>query len=658
MCIIIMTKQIHLSCGILFFLLASAVFCQSALNTSSSLILDSIPPIPSRIFNRMLQYQNTRSVSIQGWDAWGKGLFITTRFGETNQVHYVQKPSGMRRQITFFDEPVYYAYPCPDSSVHGFLFETDVGGSEYTRICFFDTDKSITSVLTDTVSKSSGVVWSHKGDLFAYTSTKRNARDFDIYVKNIRKPGEELRLSEKQGSWSPVCWSFDDKKLVISEYISANESKLYLLDPATKESSPLIQSDVKALFTIARWSRDGKVVYYVSDEQSEFLRLRALTLSTGKSEVLTASIPWNIMELEISPDGKTVAFTTNEHGFGSLYLYTIATKSLKKIPRVPAGRIYNLRFHPVEYKLAFVVSGAQTPGDAYLLDCKTSAITQWTFSETGGLNPAHFVVPTVFYYETFDSVDGKPRTIPALMYKPKTGSGPFPVLIKIHGGPESQYWPTFDPEVQYWIIEMGIAVIAPNVRGSAGYGKTYLTLDNGFNREGAVKDIGTLLSWITKQTELDTSRIAVMGGSYGGFMTLSCMTRYADKLACGIDLYGISNFITFLKSTNEYRRDLRRVEYGDERDSAMSSFLQKISPVYHSRNITKPLLIFQGANDPRVPQGESEQMVAAIRKNKGIVWYMLAKDEGHGIGKKQNRDVLDAAVVLFLERFLVRKSAK
>jgi dipeptidyl aminopeptidase/acylaminoacyl peptidase len=300
------------------------------------------------------------------------------------------------------------------------------------------------------------------------------------------------------------------------------------------------------------------------------------------------------------------------------------------------------------------LNSALGPGDVYVLDVAAGKLEQWTQGEVGGLSTESFQSPELIHFETFDKVDGKPRMIPAFYYRAKrTGGGPSPVLISIHGGPEAQYTPAFSSTFQYLINEMGIAVLAPNVRGSTGYGKSYLGLDNGFKREDTVRDIGALLDWIDEQPELDSERIAVFGGSYGGYMVLAAMTHYNDRLRAGIDIVGISNFVTFLENTQEYRRDLRRVEYGDERDAEMREFLNRISPNNNAQKITKPLFVIQGLNDPRVPVTESEQMVKVIRDSGGTVWYLLAKDEGHGFRKKENRDFYLNAVVLFLEKHLL-----
>lgn len=644
---------------ILLYLMMAIALCiaQTDKQGVTTMICDSIPAIPQRIVDRMYQYQNTRSVYIQDWDPRGNGIYITTRFGETYQVHVVEKPGGMRRQITFFNEPVYYAYPCPDTGIHGFLYTTDKGGDEFTQIYYCNNDDGTYTLRTDGSSKNEDVVWANKGGRFIYSSTKRTGKDIDLYIQDVRSPEQARMVLKAQGAWTPLCWAPDDKKVLVERYISANESYLHTLDPATGKLLQINPSNEKIAYGGAAWAKNGKGLYVVSDEKSEFLVLRYYDIASGKSILITGGIPWNVMEIALSHTGDMLAFTVNEHGLGPLYILDTKTLQYRRVPRVPQGRVYNLRFDPSDTKLAFVVSSAGLPGDAFVYDVTKGSVEQWTFSEVGGLPANTFILPSIITYETFDSVNGRPREIPAFYFKPVKGKPPFPVLIRIHGGPESQYWPTFNPIVHYYLNELGIAVIAPNVRGSAGYGKTYLTLDNGYKREDAVRDIGKLLEWIKKQPDLDSSRIGVAGGSYGGYMALSSLVQYNDRLACGIDIYGISNFVTFLKNTQEYRRDLRRAEYGDERDTGMARYLSRISPLTNCDKITRPVFIFQGANDPRVPVSESQQMVAQIRKNKGTVWYMLATDEGHGFGKKRDQDVFDNAVALFLEKYLLRREA-
>jgi len=410
--------------------------------------------------------------------------------------------------------------------------------------------------------------------------------------------------------------------------------------------------DKKIGYGGAAWGRDGKGLYLTSDENSDFKQLHYYDLTSGRLTTLTGDIPWDVNDFDLSDDGNLLAFVTNENGISKLHVREIRSGKERPLPELPVGQIYGLNFSPDDQKLGMVLNTPQTPGDVYVLELAQNQLMRWTRSEVGGLNTSDFIVPDLITYDTFDQVEGKPRTIPAFYYKP-SGPGPFPVLISIHGGPEGQYRPFFRSSFQFYLNELGIAVLAPNVRGSNGYGKRYLLLDNGMKREDSVKDIGKLLDWVARQPELDAERVAVIGGSYGGYMVLACMTHFNDRLRAAVDIVGISNFVTFLENTKAYRRDLRRAEYGDERDPEMRAFLNKISPTTNAHRISKPMFIAQGANDPRVPATESAQMVKVIRENGGEVWYMLAKDEGHGFRKKSNRDAYSQTVALFLQRFLL-----
>jgi dipeptidyl aminopeptidase/acylaminoacyl peptidase len=619
-----------------------------------NLVIEDIPDIPQQIVDRMMQYQNTRSAYIHDWESGGRGMLISTRFGNTYQLHFVERPGGTRRQITFFTEPVSEATLCPDIDRRGFLFNKDIGGGEFYQIYYFDMNNGEYAMLTDGSSLHGDLRWSNRGDRFAYFNTQRNGRDWDIYLGFPDKPGGGIPVLEEGGTWFPVHWSPDDKRLLVSKYVSINDSYYYILDVATGKTTQINPSDEKIAYGAALWAKDGKGVYITSDQGSEFLRLKYNDLETKRFTELTADIPWDVRQLEISEQGDKLAFTTNEDGISKLYILETKSQKYKQVTDIPVGRVYGLNFHPDGTRLALVLNTPQTPGDIYVLDLRDDSLVRWTYSEVGGLNTDTFVVPELIHYPTFDKVDGKQRMIPAFYYKPGKGDGPFPVLVDIHGGPEAQYVPYFRSTTQYYVNELGIAVLAPNVRGSSGYGKNYLKLDDGYKREDSVRDIGKLLDWIEKQPELDASRVAVTGGSYGGYMVLSSMIHYSDRLRCGIDVVGISNFVTFLENTKEYRRDLRRVEYGDERDPEMRKHLIKISPTTNAAKITRPMFIAQGLNDPRVPVGEAEQINAEIRKNGGDVWYMLAKDEGHGFGKKKNRDYYNYAVVLFLEEYLFK----
>jgi len=649
-------KRVVLLVTILPVLLIASLVCSGEVERREigNLVIEGIPEFPQRIIDRMLQYRNTRSASLRSWDAEGKGIYISTRFGETSQIHYVEKAGATRRQVTFFSEPVRGASFCPDPNRRCFLFTKDVGGSEFYQILHFDLDTGTYKMLTDGTSRNGAMLWSNKGDRFIFFSTKRNGRDWDLYITDIERPEESEPVVTEGGFWYPGEWSPDDARLILVRYVSANESYPYLFDVKTRELTQFRPSKEKIAYGGAVWAKHGEGIFFTSDEDSEFKLLRYHDLKEKKERIITEEIPWDVGNLEISDQGDKLAFTVNEDGIGKLYILDTGSLKYEQVPGIPVGQIYGLEFNPDGRRLAFVLNTPQTPGDVFVLNIDDYSLERWTYSEVGGLETDSFVVPELIHYETFDKVGKRPRMLPAFYYKPKGVEAPYPVLIDIHGGPEGQERPYFSASTQYTVNELGIAVIAPNVRGSSGYGKSYIKLDNGYKREESVRDIGKLLDWIEKQPEFDASRVAVIGGSYGGYMVLASMTHYNDRLRAGIDLVGISNFVTFLENTKEYRRDLRRVEYGDERDPEMRTFLTEISPLTNAHKITKPMLIVQGLNDPRVPVGESEQIVEAIRKNKSEVWYLLAKDEGHGFRKKTNRDYYSYALVLFLERYLLQ----
>jgi dipeptidyl aminopeptidase/acylaminoacyl peptidase len=611
-----------------------------------NLILENIPEIPAALAERTNQYQQTRSAVLQGW--LGDTLLVATRFADTSQMHRVAFPGGDRHQLTFFAEPVSAAAPAPDG--RSFLFSKDRGGDEFYQIHQFDLATGGVRLLTDGKSRNQGALWSDRGDRFAFSTTKRNGKDTDIHVM---APGDAASqpLLEREGTWSALDWSADGSRLLVMRYISITQSELYVVDVASRAVTRFHPSDRAISFGDARFSHDGQGVYYTSDEDSEFQRLRYERLAGDAPRVLSADIPWDVEEFELSADGRYLAFLVNAGGLSELHLRDLKRNRAVAVPKLPVGIAGNLRFHRSHPRLGFVLNGPRSPSDAFSFEVGRQELTRWTRSEIGGLDATTFTEPSLVEFPSFDG-----RRIPAFYYRPaapKAGAK-VPVLISIHGGPESQARPSFNPLTEFYVRELGIAVLVPNVRGSAGYGKGYLQLDNGYVREDSVKDIGALLDWVAKQPELDAARVAVIGGSYGGYMVLASLTHYNDRLRAGIDIVGISNFVTFLTNTQDYRRDLRRVEYGDERDPAMKAHLEKISPTTNAHRITRPMLVAQGANDPRVPASEAEQIVATIRKQGGDVWYLLAKDEGHGFAKKANRDYYQNAVILFLQQHLLQ----
>ncbi len=642
--------------GIGAMVVVSAAFVSAERVTQGKRVTENIPAASPELTERILQYQNTRSAFFRSWHPSGRGMLIATRFGNTAQIHFVETPGGARKQLTFYNEPVTSASYSPNPEHQGFLFRRDVGGGEFYQYYWFDVATGRSALLTDGKSRNAGASWSNGGDEFAYTSTRRNGRDNDLYVASMKAPASPRMVMELSGAWSPVDWSADDRRLILFRGVSANESYLYtvdLSDPRLVPLNPQPDGSVPIAYSGALWSADQRRVYLISDQDSEFAHLRVLDVATGAQTLLTGDIPWDVEALTATRDRRHLAFTVNDNGRSLLYLYDVESGKRTAVSSLPMGGIYGLEFSPDGRRLGFSLTTSQGPGDVYVLDVASRAVERWTESEVGGLDTSRFVAPSLIAYPTFDEVaPGRRRHIPAIYYRPASaaGKGRFPVVINIHGGPESQSTVGFAPSTQFMVNELGVAVLFPNVRGSSGYGKSYLKLDNGMKREDSVKDIGALLDWIATQPELDPKRVIVMGGSYGGYMTLAAMTHYNDRLAGGIDNVGISNFVTFLTNTQDYRRDLRRVEYGDEREPEMRAFLERISPLTNVQRITKPMLIAQGYNDPRVPVTEAEQMVKALKENGVEPWYMLAMDEGHGFAKKENANAFQNAIMAFIEK--------
>lgn len=623
-------------------------------------ISENIPAIPAELIDRLNRYQNTRGASVSGWTKNGC-LLIGTRFAETSQVHRLCQPLGMREQLTFYPEPVGGVSPVPaNASQDGFVFAKDKGGDEFSQLYWFDTDSRSVSLLTDGKrSQNNGALFSHDGQQLAYHSTARNGTDTDIWLRDVTT-GQAKAVVTAGGNWSALDFSPDGKTLLVAKYVSAAESYPGEVDLATGALTMFPVDGGKAAFGGFAYAPDGKSVYFVSDEPvngiaQEFQTLRHHDPATGKLTVISASIPWDVEGFNIAEDGRHLAYVTNEDGISRLHVLSLPSHRDIKLPSLPIGVFGSGAFSPDGNRIALSMNSATSPSDVFVIDLAKTTLTRWTQSEVGGLDASKFVAPTLIRYPTFDSVDGKRRTIPAFYYRPanRPAGRKLPVVISIHGGPESQAFPTFNPTAQFMANELGVAMLIPNVRGSSGYGKTWLSLDNADKREDSVKDIGALLDWVAQQPELDASRVGVMGGSYGGYMVLASLMHYSDRIRAGIDVVGISHFGTFLKNTESYRRDLRRAEYGDERDPKMAAVFDRISPLNHADRIRSKLFVAQGKNDPRVPYTEAEQIVKAVRANGQPVWYLLYTDEGHGFRKKSNSDYFGAASMLFWQQHLL-----
>ena len=617
----------------------------------ANLTVEGVPPIPLALAETLRRYTESRAALFADWHPQTREMLIRTRFADTAQVHCVAFPGGDRRQMTFFADTVGGALYQPTTGDY-FVFSKDSGGNEFAQNYRFDLADGKITLLSDGSSKNSLGVWSSAGDKMAYTSTRRTGRDTDLYAINPADPARDRMVAALEGGgWFPADWSPDDAQVLLTEYVSVNESYLWLVDMESGDKRLLTPKDgPKVSYAGAKFSAGGNLLYVRADFGGEFMRLMSLDLSTGALTPLTPEGGWGAEELALSPDGSQIAWTTNENGISVLRLLDTASGTVTEPSGIPVGIISGLRWHPSGQDLAFTLATARSPSDVYSLNPQTNVLDRWTRSEIGGLNADTFPEAVLVQWASFDGL-----TLSGFLVRPDPAKfpGKRPVIIVIHGGPEGQARPGFLGQSNYYPQELGVALLYPNVRGSDGYGKTFLDLDNGFKREDTYKDIGALLDWIAAQSDLDAERIMVSGGSYGGHMTLAVATRYSDQIACAVDIVGMSNLVTFLENTESYRRDLRRVEYGDERDPEMRAFLERIAPLNHAGQIQKPLFVIQGKNDPRVPASEALQMTEIVRKNGTPVWFLMADDEGHGFAKKKNIEFQFCATVLFVQTYLL-----
>jgi dipeptidyl aminopeptidase/acylaminoacyl peptidase len=624
---------------------------ERTITVADNLVTEGIPALPFGITEDVKPYNEARSAVLAAWHPVQKKMLIRTRFSNTAQIHEVKMAGGDRKQLTFLEEaPSGVSYE-PVKGAY-FLFAKDAGGNEFTQLYRYDlATAKVTRVTDGTKAQNESVTWNKKGTRIIYTSTRRNGTDRDVYMMDPLNPSTDKKLFDLEGGgWNISAWSDDERYILLHNYISASESAIWLYDMSTGKNERFLPAAVEhTRYTGFKFNKDGKSIYMVSNAGNEFMRPAMVNIATRKITWLVADIPWETQDYQVTMDGKQAAFVANEAGISRLYIQNLATLKYTSVAALPVGVIGVIQWHNNNTSLGISFTTANASTDVYEWNTTTQKLTRWTESELGGMNLDGIEPPQLIKWKGVDGLE-----ISGFLYKAnKRFTGKRPVIIQIHGGPESQSLPVFLGRSNYYLNELGVSIILPNVRGSAGYGKTFIDRDNGMKREESVQDIGALIYWIGKQPNLDADRIMITGGSYGGYMTLACATMYNDKIRCAVDIVGISNFNTFLKGTESYRRDLRRVEYGDERDTAMAAFFERIAPLNNAQKITKPMFIIQGRNDPRVPYTEAQQMVEKIKRNGGIVWFLMANDEGHGFNKKNNQDYQFYATVAFVKKYLL-----
>jgi len=637
------------------------------LQPNDNLVLQNVPPIPLALVTKVEPYTEFRGHSFLDWHPTRREMLVGHRpaGGNTTQLFRVTAPMAEPEQLTDLPDPVGEAFYEPRDGRY-VVFAQSSGGNEATQLYRLDLGQPRTvTLLTPPDERHDLLAWLHGSSTAVMSSVPldrtaqggtRAAPGTTLWLLDPLAPAQRRRLAELPGTgWFGGAASPDDKQFAITRYVSATESEVWLIDVAGGAARQLIPAPgaaERASHQVAEFEPDGRALLITSDRAGEFRELMRYDLATRQLTRVTAHIPWDVAGSSLSEQGRFIAVQANVDGRDELRLFDGRTLTELPAPRLPAGSVASVWFHPSGSELAFSVDGAQGPSQIHTLDVASGRSQAWTRAYAPpSLDPSRFTEQQIVRWTSFDG-----RSISGLINRPPAARfpGKRPVLVSIHGGPEAQARMGFMARQNYLIDELGIAIIQPNVRGSSGYGKTFVSLDNGALREDSVKDIGALFDWIAQQPDLDASRVMVSGGSYGGYMSLAVAAHYAERIAGAIDVVGISHFVTFLQNTESYRRDLRRVEYGDERDPAMRALLDRMSPLTQASRITQPLLVVQGKNDPRVPYTEAEQIVAKARANGTPVWYLRAENEGHGFARKENADFYFYTTLRFMQDTLLR----
>lgn len=603
--------------------------------------LQNVPDIPDDVREAVQRYQNNRSASFEDWLPDGS-MLISTRFGATSQLHRVASPGSARTQLTFAAEPIANAKVIPGTD--RFVFSRDTGGDEWFQL-YARGLTGTASQLTEAGTRNSAPTFSADGSLMVWSRSIKDSAGYTLFGLDL-PVGKPRVLYTSDGAIDVSDVASDKKRLIFLRSPSNVEDRVFELDIATGKVRA-IATGTPASYRDVRYLPGGQRLIAISNRDSDTQQLVEIDLATGKQTVLTPGLKWDVESYDLTGDGRVIAYSINEDGLSRVIVQDRVTRRALPQPTLPKGVLTALKFDGAGRRLAIGLSSATSAGDVWSWDVNEAQLTRWTTSELGDLDPASLAEPALIRFKSFDGL-----SIPAFVYRPRDvpADAKTPVIIDIHGGPEAQTRPNWNYGAQYFADALKATVILPNVRGSDGYGKRYISLDDGVKREDSVKDIGALLDWIGAQPGLDAKRVAVYGQSYGGYMSLAVMTHYSDRLVGGVERYGISNWVSFLQNTEAYRRDNRRAEYGDERDPKVRAVLERISPLANIASIGKPMLVMQGANDPRVPQAESDQVVAKLRANGNEVWYVLFADEGHGFQKKPNNDLRREVETVFLRR--------
>jgi dipeptidyl aminopeptidase/acylaminoacyl peptidase len=623
---------------------------QSFVTVDKNLEVVGVPPVPASLVSDVAPYTQMYGLPLAGWDPvkreiWLKGLSSVT------WISKVKSPGASPETSSIYIQTpgIYDVYFQPQYKYLAYTKDTD--GNETFQLYLYEINGGDSKQLSDSKSRNTEPVWSNAGDQIVYSSSPVGADGVNLRVLNPFQPKTDRLLIQSSGSYlKAFAWSPDDKQVVFCDFLSNTASTLWLIEVSSGNKVLLSpRTDEVEFYDYPQFTKDGKGVLVLTDHGSDVRRIARIDLASHKLTYVPSASGWDVDEFQLSPDGNTIAFTTNEDGISRLHLFDVITSKEVSAPTTLLGVISDLKWHSNSTDLGFNFKSPRAANDVYAISLRTGKAEVWTKSVANGVDPEKFALPELIHWSSFDK-----RNLSGFLYRPPARfTGKRPVIIDIHGGPEEQYRPTFGYEHNYFLNELGVVKIYPNVRGSSGYGKKFLKLDNGLMREDATKDIGALLDWIKTQPDLDAGRVMVEGASYGGYLALSTAYVYSDRIRGAISDSGISNLATFVERTEGWRRGLQRSEFGDERDRKMKEFMERIAPVNNASKIKKPLLLIQGQNDPRVPVAEMTKLVAAT-KERIPVWYVLAKNEGHGFTQLNNRNYRLYATILFVKEFLLK----
>lgn len=585
-------------------------------------------------------YLHVRKASNPIYDTTGRKLtFITDYTGLPQVWELTSNEQGWPSQATFTKERIIFINYITGTSLR--IFGMDEGVNEKQQLFLLEENGDVTPLTNSPEHIHHYGGSSPDGKWIAWSSNRRHNTYFDIYIQNL----ETLEIRQvfvDDGSYYPVKWAPNGEALLIKKANTNLDNDLGLLQVGTGDVEWLTLHDGEASFDNTQFSKDGKYLYFLTNKDREFTGLASMEISTKEFSWLDET-NWDLEELTISSDKRLLAYTINEGGISKGVIYDLET-NVKKSWNTPLGVITELSFTPDNSKLAYVFNGPTHPSDIWEIDLKSDQSSRLTFVSQSPIVQPQLIEPELIKFASFDGLE-----VPAFYYKPKNAGEKLPVVVFVHGGPESQIRAVYNPFLQYF-LNHGYAVCTPNVRGSTGYGKTYSHLDDVRKRMDSIKDLTSLVDWLKEEGNADPSKIAIMGRSYGGFAVLAAITHYPDIWSAAIDIVGISSFRTFLEKTSPWRRKVREAEYGSIENDG--EFFDEIDPIHHVDKIKCPLIVLHGANDPRVPIEETEQIVDELRARNHPVSYIRFEDEGHFFVKLENNITAYTGVAKFLDQYI------